>query len=438
MTGYRSSYNYRASVAFSRTGRYLLSAGGKVKLWEVATGKEVKQLGDKATRANWAAFLAGDRKVLYADSPEPAHVVDLRSGGTGKAVRWDEGIDSGRGALSPDGKCALFFRGELLVLWDLLAGEEIRTLRGPISTKPPVVAVAFSKDGKKAISVSDGTVVVWGTSNWKVVKALRDDDGSRIYDAVLSADGKQALTGGDEELKLWDLVKGEVIWVSQRHKNVVNCVAFSRDESRAMSGDCDGIVILWDMATRREIRTFRDKTGGIGATAFFPNGRQALVCGGRVLLWDFITGSTTELSDDNRVARIGLSPDGKSAVLAGDSLQYWDIISKKLIHTKSPDRRRGVKYGAVAIAPNGKYALAGGGAGRVELCEMQTGKLIRPLLLKGIPRDIRALAFSPDGKCALAGMGGQTLKLLDVNAGKEIRTLVTNYDLRKDRDIRRR
>jgi WD40 repeat protein len=356
LRGYRLPYRPRVSIASSRTGRYLVSAGGTVKLWEVATGKQVRVLGGEESGALWAAFLPGDRQVLYADCPElPPHVVNLRTGGWGKPIRWYEENYSGRAALSPDGKRALFFRGELLVVWDLQAGEEILTLRGPLSREPPVFAVAFSKGGKKAISVSGSTLVVWDTSTWKVVRTISAEEGSWLTCAALSPDGKQAWIGGDFKVRLWAIDTGEKVWEKEIHKNAVSCVDLSSDGKRAVSADSDGVAILWDLVKKQEIRRITEP-GMIVSAALLPDGKRLWVSCGTLTLWDLTS--------------------------------LWAIATDRRIRTFSTKGVRESIY-TLAFSPDGKLALAGMGGQKLKLLNVATGREVRTLAPKYCPKEDR-------------------------------------------------
>jgi WD40 repeat protein len=110
------------------------------------------------------------------------------------------------------------------------AGSYDRTINlatnPPPSTPPPEVdqvvlqlghsdyvsSVAFSPDGKTALSGSDdNTVKWWDLESGRVINSL-EAHSSRVYSVAFSPDGKTALSGSDDHTtRLWNLSTGEEI-----------------------------------------------------------------------------------------------------------------------------------------------------------------------------------------------------------------------------------
>src|SRR5262249_2586556 len=231
----------------------------KLKLWEVATGKEVRLLGEYFS---WGFFLPGPGRVL-AGRKIP-RIIDLRSGREAGRIAWTSQGYTDAVALSPNGKRALFYSTDLLVLWDLERGEEIRTLQGPGAEGPAIIRVFFSRDRKTVLSATEKALSVWDVASGQCLKTLKDTDPKSktshiILGSAVSPDGKYAVirslvptdTGSKSVLKLWDVTTGKIVRRLSDHKDQVSCVAFSPDGRFVLSysnPDWAEGEYLWDFA----------------------------------------------------------------------------------------------------------------------------------------------------------------------------------------------
>jgi RNA polymerase sigma factor (sigma-70 family) len=269
------------AVAFSPDGKQVLSGGAcygdgdpTVRLWDVATGKELRKLEGHSGGVYSLAFLSGKRAVS-GGAEGTIRIWDLE---TGKEIKRLEGHpDTVYGlAVSPDGKSLLSGGEDSTVrLWDIATGKEVRRFEGHTDR---VRAVAFSPDGKQALSgglLSDPTLRVWDVATGKeVAKYASDSEG--IASVAFSPDGKTALAGCmDNVVTLLNLSDGSQKRL-EGHTKQIHGAVFTPDGKRVLSASYDQTVRLWDVATGKELCRFFGHTNWVWPVAISPDGKYGL------------------------------------------------------------------------------------------------------------------------------------------------------------------
>jgi len=201
------------SVAFSPDGRTVLSAADDIKLWDVATGSLIHTFGGRSGDVFSVAFSPDGRSALSGSAEDTFELWDLA---TGKEIRT-VGASSFRVlsvAFSPDGRSTLSGGyNSRHALWDVATGGLIRNFRGHPS---PVNSVAFSPDGRTAltsggggsgISRPDTVLRLWEVATGKLLRSFdgRPRSTSSINSVAFSPDGRTALSATGGQFWLWDL-----------------------------------------------------------------------------------------------------------------------------------------------------------------------------------------------------------------------------------------
>jgi WD40 repeat protein len=188
-------------------------------------------------------------------------------------------------AYSPDGRwlasaCGREWlpseRGEV-TLWEAGTGVEIHKFP---AYKAGVLGVAFSPDSRwLASGCADGMVRIWDTRDPAgKPRELRGHIGM-VTRVRFLPDGRLASAGGSlvgsefGEVKIWDLATGR--WFDLLgHTHVVECLAYSPNGRRLVTGSEDRTIKLWDTATGEEVFSLRGHTSGVLSVAFSPDGRR--------------------------------------------------------------------------------------------------------------------------------------------------------------------
>jgi WD40 repeat protein len=251
-----------------------------------------------------------------------------------------------------------------------------------------------------------------------------------IRSVAISPDGKTSVSGGKNALKLWDIATGREIRTFKGDADATYAsfaadysVAFSPDGRYVLSGSVYHHAKIWDVSTGKEMRTFYGPTDGNGIVAFSPDGKYALFTGSKdhyLGLWDVESGNGIAALRryTDRVHTVTFSPDSRYALSAsGTVIKLWDIAKGSEIRTF--DRQKWW-ISSVVFSPDSKYALSGSGH-TLKLWDIATGREIRTFSDGKGP--MISAAFSPDGQQALSGLQDGTIVLWDVATGKEMRTV---------------
>ncbi|MEW6215184.1 MAG: caspase family protein, partial [Nitrospirota bacterium] len=418
------------SVAFSPDGRYAISGSdyfylygheardGNIKLWEVATGKEIRTfVGHGLSKVNTLMF-----------SPDGRYVI---SGGGGTIKFWD--ITTGKEIrtlkigypvnFSPDGKYVISIGNEKIIrLSDTATGAVISTFQGHTDY---VRSVSFSPDNRYIVSgSSDKTLKLWDVNTGKEIRTFKGY-AQGIRSAAFSSDSRYAVS---DALRLWNLSNGIEIKAFKGHSDDVLAIAFSPDNRYILSSSKDKTLKLWDIETGREIRTFTGHTGSVSSIAISPDGKHALSVSNEtetLKFWDITTGNEKASKGNiGSILTIAFSPDGRRALLGSkNSLWLLDLATGNRIRTFIGHTSFVL---SVAFSPDGKYALSGSDDDTMKLWDVATGREIRTF--KRISEylaamgNVESVAFSPDSRHVVSGTFDQVMKLWDTETGEEIKT----------------
>jgi RNA polymerase sigma factor (sigma-70 family) len=416
-------------VAFSRDRRTLTSRGSDktARVWEVASGKELRQLPSSPRPLAVSADGRLEARAVEGDA-KALRLWDARA--NREARRLAHADEVSRAAFSPDGKTLAVAAGALekpaeIVLWEVESGKKAATLSGHTAQ---VFCLAFAPDGRTLASGGyDRTLRLWDVAAAKERHPARSLP-SPAYQVLFTSDGRTLFSrGAENRLRLWDVATGKELRTADGPDNYVGSLAFSPEGRRVASGS-GATVWLWDAATGRALRKLVGNRGYYAVAAFAPDGRSLVSTNadGVVRVWDPAAGKELRnfQGPGGGIERSALSPDGVTLALylggQPNVIHLWHAGTGKPIRRLDiPPESPGVRSVVyqLAFAPDGKTLYACSGT-HVSLLrwDVAAGKSLPPLG-RG-DGGLSGLALAPDGRSAAAVTMDGSLYVWEVATGQ--------------------
>jgi WD40 repeat protein len=241
---------------------------------------------------------------------------------------------------------------------------------------------------------------------------------------ALSADGPAQHPGasGEWNVFLREIQSGKELRHLSGTGPAVTCLALTPDGRRALFGQYDGTVRLYDVENWREQRRLRTDWA-LWSVAFSPDGQSVLTAAGfdagrptegfgnrgPIRLWNLATGKEERRfrGHEQGAWRAVFTPDGKHVLSGGGdhAFRIWDAAG-------AVERGRLRQMGcatSIAVTADGKRAVSGGYDMNVRLWDLETCKEL--YCFEGHTLGVQAVALSPDEKFAASASHDGTVRL---------------------------
>jgi WD40 repeat protein len=453
------------SVAFSPDGTRLASTyeDRMTRLWNSTTGALTATCRGHTSKVLGVAFSPDGTRLVTTSSDGTVRQWDYA---TGREVEPPYDRHSGEvltAVYSPDGQWVASSGTDRTVrVWRATGRQDVAVLHGHTGT---VTRLAFTPDGRRLGSLSEGTELNWpgdGTLRvWEVdpraTLPVLHGHISYVYPVAFSPDGRWIASGSwDGTVRLWDAATGEAC-ATLPHPGVVRTLAYGPDgEWLVTGGDGDDRLRIWDVATAQLRKELPGLGPSIRSVVVSPDGARVAASTfdeakikADMIVCDVASGERlfstpgaplTYSPDGHWLA--GLDADAKTVVLR-DALTHEVAVRfpghENVVNAAafSPDSRRlascsldrtvrvwDISTGAcqvlrghtdqvfaVAFHPDGTRLASAGRDQAIWLWDLARGEVVARL--PGHAAYVWSLAFSPDGTTLASGSGDFTVRLWD-------------------------
>ncbi|HEY6121925.1 MAG TPA: caspase family protein [Pyrinomonadaceae bacterium] len=422
----------QTQISFSPDGRLLASMGmfgNSIKLWEISTGRLLRQL--------------------------ESSIPTMGASSLSRPFRF-----------SRDGRTITAITEGRVRRWDIETGRELNNTLLSISRD---FLYAFLSDDAQTVAflkMDNSAIKVYDTAAGRELYSAGFEKGEQLLDQdsfALSGDGKflavltetvkASMKGGETRIdaSVWDIAqnrKTRTIRVSAKPMqfgvatNPPGSILFSPDGSTLAIRN-ENTVTLWDVNTGQEVKTINaptlPSTQSDGLAMFmskfaFSSDRRfvsVLGDGDKINIVDVTTGNPSHIlpGHDGRVVGLSFSMDGHLFASSGtdDKIKLWDVASGREVKSLSGSA---MPISDLAFSIDGKSLMLAGNEA-VSSWELGTGGVRRAVIIpksyssaSGDDLMRRQVILSRDSRFMIAGdKDNSTAKVWETATGKEAQSI---------------
>ncbi|MDB5310941.1 MAG: domain, G-beta repeat [Gemmataceae bacterium] len=398
-----------------------------IKLWDAATGKEIRTYGGQQGHQGQVlavAFSARGDQIASGSTDNSARIWDVPVGTPGKVFAHSGAAT--RVAVAADGKTFAVAGGDgVIKLFPLGEEKGALDLKGHVGA---VTGIGFTANNQFLISAgADRTVRFWSPTDGKAIATYGSATADITGLAVNPNNAAAYTTSADGVLRFWQVPPPAQPKAPPPAKDAITSLYVTPDGATALYASADKTATLVPVATGIPGGTFAGAKGAIETISLSPD-QQTVAAGcanGSLILWDRQGKVKAEVpANPGGVTAIGFHPSQPVLLAAGaDGIaKGWNLP----IDPKQPKEKAAKfeikahtgKVTAAAIHPTNGQIVTAGADKLVRIWDpAQPMKALREIGPLAAP--VTTLTISRDGQ-TIAGAVGKDVILWNPADGKEM------------------
>lgn len=401
------------ATAFTPDGKILATASRDqtIKIWEVATGREIRTLFGHQNTVN-DLDISSDGKLLLSSSADgTAKIWDLESGEllltTPKENNFLTGVAFGMNAKY----FAVAGYQSYIRIRDVKNGELIKELKAdPDRGLGLGINMEFSPDGKMlAVGEDNRLLKVYYTNSWDTAYTLpvkRGSCGGCATFPAFSRDGKllaKAVNGGS--LTLHEAKTGREIFMLKEDIEDLRSVDFDNEAKKLMLATEDS-VFQYDVISGKLLHNFAPIVREINQAGYHPFESWVVVAGNdnRATFWDPASGKLIRQFS-------GILQEQDKGGINYDPDNYWQSHLAKYVRLKSK----------LILKKNSQQLIRGKFGKLVKAWDLKSGKTM--MEYAGHTKAVLSLALTRDEKRLISGDGDGRVIIWNADTGDSLSVL---------------
>lgn len=289
----------------------VVGRGNQIHIFEVASGKWLRQLVDPALT-----------------EPPAAHRSLVESL-----------------AISSDGKWLASGSFQEVVIWDLASGSIAHRVTGFAHN---VVALAFAPQGTQlacggGAPTEDGELKIVDAATGSLIREIKNAHSDTVYGVAFSPDGTLiASAAADKFVKIHRVADGQWIKSFEGHTHHVLDVSWRHDGKVLASAGADNAIKVWDVDSGEQRRTINGHGKQVTRLVFVGTTPQIVTTSGdhTLRMWNVENGGTVRQFGGvgDFLYAVAVTPDGKIVVAGGQDgvARVYDGTNGKLLRELKP------------------------------------------------------------------------------------------------------